>query len=186
MSLQKEKTPAFKIFHFFYEVIIPQHHLYSNDYLKEFGIPTSGDSAVDKEMANSPTYARKTIAQLAELVSEGASITLSNPEDSVQIYETIQAHLKQWNDKISRSPVDIKPPLEDLRLLDELAGLVFQVARRYMKESVPEGYFEKLSRRNSLGMNKKRKTQEVSNNPMEHKSLSESINKAAFSKIDRW
>lgn len=130
----EEHTAAFRIFHYYYKCWLPQHHLYDRSFMETFGLPTSGNREVDRELANSETLCQLTMAEMAEHLSNGANLTLETPKDSVVIYRTLREHLMDWKgnaeDPIKRSEV----PVDDLRKLDDLAGQVYQVARGYMEQ----------------------------------------------------
>lgn len=144
-----KKTPAYKIFHYLYRVYIPQHHLYTREYIEQFGIPSSGDSGVDRELANSKVLTRQTIAQMAELYNDGATMSLEDPSKSVEIYEVLKEHLRNWEAKVRNNVFEIDIPMDDLRKLDELAGEIFKVAKGYMKSNPTDSkLFSSLSRLN--------------------------------------
>lgn len=130
-----EHTAAYKVFKFYIDVQIPQHHLYNQDYIKEFGVPTTGDHKVDSALSKSMVNARMTIAQLAELLAEGSPIVLVDPEKSVFIYETIVEHLNNWRSKLESGFVGNNVPMEDLNKLDQLANEVYPLAKGFMDKT---------------------------------------------------
>lgn len=188
----QEQTAAFKLFNYLYRVYIPQHHMYSNEYLKQFGIPTSGDSALDKAQANEMTLTQQTIAGMAELHADGAAIALEDPSKSVEIYEILRNHLNDWSRAVHEAFHDINPPIEDLRKLDDLATEVYKIAKGYMKTD--ELNSSLVSGISSLGGLRRRRRRDIRQNvevsgegqAKEHTPISDTIAKESFAQRKRW
>lgn len=139
-------SPAYKIFHYNFEVTIPTIYLYSPEYLKTFGLSSSGDKRVDEGQVMAPTRAHLTIAAMAEYHDEGASIGLINPEDSARIYTYISQHLRDWKDSVSRDINRRNAPTEDLRKLENFAKEVYKSARHFIQEEpTNSSLFNKLN-----------------------------------------
>lgn len=124
-----EYSPAFKIFHFWWYIIVPQSAMYNvNDY-EYFGIPTTGQRDWDLALANEKHQRAVTIAEMAQLVTDGVPLTLNDPNDAAKIYKLIGEHLTDWRDALVSRLKPPKPPLEGLYELNKLAGLLMPVAR---------------------------------------------------------
>jgi len=186
---QSKHSAAHRIFHYLYKCYIPQHHLYSRDYLDTFGIPTTGDREVDKQLANSPTLCQLSIADMAEHFANGANMSLENPRVSVEIYETVREHLVNWQ-RIVQDPLDTtEPPLDDLRKLDEFAGEVYKIARGYMeKDQTKHGIFKGISALESRRAMSRKETADDTGPkmPVEHTPISDTIAKVSFQHTNRW
>ena len=65
MSENPEHSAAYKIFHYPFECTIPSFYLYSAEYVKVFGMPSSGDAKVDEHQLRSPVRCRLTVAAMA-------------------------------------------------------------------------------------------------------------------------
>lgn len=137
----KDQSPAYKIFHYRFFCKVAQMHMYSNKYLSQFGFIDSGDPAVNRAMAHSLIDIQLTAATMAELHQEGVDITLTQPEDSVRIYQMIYDHLMDWQVRIRENVFITQAPMDDLRKLDALAGEIYKVARYYWKEKPYHGSF---------------------------------------------
>lgn len=184
--MEDRNTPIWKIFHNYYEITMPQHHLYSQEYIETFGIPTSGDVNVDREMGNSPINARRTIAQIADLLSEGADITINKPDLSSEIYQCIRDYLREWQVRVNSSPVAIDVPLEDLQKLEFLAESLLPM----VKET--QVFVEKVSAFDAIGgigFNKPTiQLTDTKKNSQDngYQSITQAISKEAFRKQKNW
>lgn len=181
----KKYPAAYRVFHFYYKCYIPQHFLYSQDFIDTFGLPTSEDRAVDRELAYSPVLSRLTISEMALHLDQGAVITLYEPNRSVTIYQTIREHLQDWELKVQSGMTNREPPLEDLRMLDALATELYKVARGYLeKEGDHTSIGALFNNRKKQGITRhsqeevKRRRQEAL--PEKHTSITDKIAKIGF------
>ena len=124
-------SAAYLIFHHFYECLIPQFHLFSEEEIKMFGIPATGDPIIDKGNANRLSSARLTISQMAEIYSQGSSIVLQKPEESLEICEIIFQHLTDWMNHSQKGLGGLNPPIEELKQLEHLARDLESKAMHY-------------------------------------------------------
>lgn len=182
-------TPAYKIFNYYWECIIPQHHLYSKDYIKTFGVPTSGNKEMDRVFANSNCNARLTIAEMAIVFDNGANITLKHQEQSADIYQIIIDHLVSWRKQVTDSQGRIDVPLDDLEKLDRLAAEVFKIAKYYKKDNFEASNFlRKIQKiKNAVPVTRDERNKEEERKAIHesvHKPISDSIAKETFS--SRW
>jgi len=188
---ETKHSAAYRIFHYYYKCWMPQHHLYDRAFMDTFGIPTTGDREVDRELAGSETLCQLNIADMAEHLSNGANLTLETPKDSVAIYQTVREHLMDWK-RIVEDPINTsEPPVDDLRKLDELAGEIYKVAKGYMeKDDGGSRLFRHLnameSRRGISRHAPQSEEKKESRMPSEHKPVSDFIAKTAFTKTHRW
>ena len=185
---KKEHTAAYRIFHYYYKAYIPQHALYSQDFLETFGVPVSGDRQVDRELANTKTLAQLTIAEMAEKLDEGVPVTLEDPKKSVEIYKTLREHLNNWFTTVSNPVGSNAPPVEDLRRLDNLAGEVYKIARHYMKEAPSDSsLFRRLDQLGSnRAVSRHAEPKEERQLPEEHQPIHDAIVKEHFGGGRRW
>lgn len=187
----KNHTPAFKATKYYFTAFMEQHRLFSAEYVRAFGIPTSGNREVDRELASSPTLCHLTIWDMAHHLHEGANITLEFPEKSVEIYEIITALLEDWR-QISQNPVNSREiPMDELRKLDKLAQEVYQIARGYMtKAPVASRLFDSiasLERRRGISRNGPKSEDQIRRDvPHEHTPVSDTISKNLFQTTRQW
>lgn len=126
-----EHTPAYKITHYKFSFHIPALHFYSSQYQEEFGVLSTGDKEMDRALMSTPVGSRDTILNMARKYDENVDITLDDPKDAVRIYEIIQAHLSSWNEAARTEHNLSNIPMDDLRILDEFAKSIYEIARRY-------------------------------------------------------
>lgn len=137
----KRQSPAYKIFHHMFDVYVPYAYHFTENYTRVLGVPVSEDEEYNKRLPSQMVGGRYTVAQLAELLDEGAQIRLHNPEDSLVIYEMIYQHLEVWSNKIrSRDPLDIAVvPDRDLLTLSRLGDELYRHAKRFVRAPMRSG-----------------------------------------------
>lgn len=191
MSTPQDKhTPAFKATRYTYEVYIPQFFLMKEPEGSPFGTPTSGNSEVDRNLAQSRTLARLTIIDMARYLAQGARITLEDQTKSVEIYKIVTDLLEEWR-ALSSSPVyTAEVPVEELRWLDGLAREVFMIARHYMKEDAGQGRvfraISALESKRRFSRKDDKKAEATDAGKVEHQPVSEAIEKNVLNKTRAW
>lgn len=142
-DLPREQQPAwFKIFYYTFNVKIEQAHLYSEEEISTYGVPSSGDPSVDREMALERMWVPAVLAQVVEWHRQGLRLEFHSTQDMVEIYDIIQQHLADWREELS-SDWPRQPNLEDLQALEALAHDVYKRVRgeigiREAKEDVTQ------------------------------------------------
>lgn len=183
---KEDYTAAYRIFHFYFKCYIPQHFLYTQDFVDVFGLPTSENAEVDRELALTPVLSRLTISQMAECLDQGAVITLYEPDKSVEIYETVTEHLNDWRQRTEASLINKDAPLEDLRKLDALATELYKVARGYIEKKGNVNRLSNFAKRSSANKvvarhNEEEKRRQRSERlPEKHTSITDKIAKIGF------
>jgi len=115
---------------------VPYLKSMSTDYIRHFGIPTSGDPIYDKQTANELVTRMLTIVQMVEFYKQGTSIYVVNPKDTKDIYMRITDHLNFWKQQLENGWHMRDAPIEDLMLMDKFANAVFNHARQFTTEIV--------------------------------------------------
>lgn len=146
MSEEEEPTVAFQLFHSHWNCLIPEMYLYDQKYLEQVGTVSSGDRAIDRQMAHNRREVRLTPAAMAIYFDEGAPIKMVNPIDAIPIYRLILEHLETWKHIINTEVNIGNPPIEDLKKFDNLAAALFPLANQF-NEFRPHqrGIFEHLN-----------------------------------------
>jgi hypothetical protein len=134
--MSEAHSPAYVIFHYKFNYSIPAIHFYSQEYLDTVGIVSTGDKAVDKEIMKNYIATRGTIMDIAKRFAEDVPVKLENARDSLQMYEAVRDHLVAWKQELAMGSNVGDAPVEDLRILDEFATSIFEIARRYKPELV--------------------------------------------------
>lgn len=128
-DLPAEKQPAwFKIFYYTFNVNIQQAHLYSEREISEYGVPSSGDAATDREMAQERMWCPSTLDQIIEWHRQGLRLQFASTEDMVTIYEILQRHLLDWQEELT-SDWPRAPNLDDLKVIEKFAEHLYKSVR---------------------------------------------------------
>lgn len=147
----EEHSAAYKIFHYKYNFSIPGIHFYSQEYLDTVGMVSTGNKADDKELMKRPINTRGTVMEIAQHFADDHPVTLENGRDAVAMYESVRDHLANWKKALAMESNLPDAPIDQLRILDEFATSIFEIARRYKPAMI-----EKVSistRLRSLGGN---------------------------------
>lgn len=133
-----------------YQCRVPYIQTKSLEELEEYGLPTSGDRHHDHAMMWEPILKSIPIHQMADLWKNGANISLVKASDAPLIFEAISAHLHAWKDHLLHSYHPVKPPYDDLLVLDGFANVVYQHARPAYDRNFIEKHF-KISSNTAIG-----------------------------------
>ena len=125
---EDKRDTAWYIFNKLYHCKLRLIDTMSVDYIKEFGMMSSGDSDLDRESANTLIDRMLTIAQMAEFFNKGVTIRVLKDADCVSIYNAITDHLIAWKEQMNRIFNPSSAPIDDLKLLDKFAESVYKRA----------------------------------------------------------
>lgn len=124
-----EHTPAFLIFNRLYDARVPQMFTETIQAMQTRQVRGNEHGTAGVMAAGELAFARLSIVTMTELMLEGATITLVNPGDAKEIYETVRDHLRNWLTHVDVSLNTRAVPAEDLRNLDMFAGVIYPYAR---------------------------------------------------------
>lgn len=127
----EKQSPAFKLFHWYFQCLVPANATYDVNDIEYFGIPTTGDRDWDLALSTANTDRAFTAADMAVAVSAGSPLSLSDPTDAVKLYLIIFEHLCDWRDHLRNTLMTRDIPLEGLNEFNQLARLMLSIARRY-------------------------------------------------------
>lgn len=146
ISDEERASVAYRLFHQYYMISVPEIYCQSAAVIRETGTYTTGDKKLDKAAANHLRQRYCTVAGMCAFFDEGAPITLHRPEDAVQIYQMLMEHLANWNWIIHNFFDCDPPPAEDFILMDDFAKTIHPVAVMYGVGQEKESSFEKKFR----------------------------------------
>jgi hypothetical protein len=112
-----------------YKVRIPVKFTYSVEYLKEYGLPSSGNKDIDKEQFNQRMTTFMSIDKMVEYYKQGCPIYIVDKDDTKKIYDAISKHLNAWKQQIDYGLNVGSAPFEDLITLDQFANVVYEHAK---------------------------------------------------------
>lgn len=116
------------IFNRRYMCMVNQLDTTSKEYLQLFGVHTTGDKGIDKEMANQWITTYKTIAEMAELFKDSKAVKVPKMSDCEAIYKSVEYHLSRWATTAKTSIHTGSMPIDDLLLLDQFATAIYPYA----------------------------------------------------------
>ncbi len=94
MSFQSEFAP--RIWNDLYGVHIPDFVTQNTDYIRKFGVRSSGDKNVDAMMASNTTYVRIPIIKILEYFDNGVEVQIPSRDDMLTIHKNIEKYLDEW------------------------------------------------------------------------------------------
>ena len=181
-----QHTPTYKVFYYPFICKIKAIHLYTDEQLECRGTVSTGNREYDQAMLNEVIRVSCTINQICEYYSQGVSVILENPKDSVRIYEIINEFLTGYKEALNNSLNFQVDDLEFIRGLDLLAADIYVMAKRYIKEEIQNiNVLTRLANfgaRGGLGNRAKINTTVQE----EHRKVSDDISEQALSEGRRW
>jgi hypothetical protein len=115
-----DDSNSYKIFHRMFLVNVAQIALINPEYLKTFGLASTGDRNLDRQVLNDMTSTYLSINAILEIRRKGYHVQVVGEFDIM--YEIIVGHIHDWLD-ILAEPILYKkpPPLDDIQDLEILA-----------------------------------------------------------------
>ena len=120
---------------------IPNLGSMSPEYIRHFGMPTSGDAGVDNEMKNQLITTYLSIAAMATHFKNGVNVYIPRQADIRLMYDYITDHLTAWKNSLSRGLNRGDAPIEDLILLDQFANNIYEYAKWQFTEETANSLF---------------------------------------------
>lgn len=114
---------------------IRQIDLLSENYIREFGMPTVLDPGIDQEMANQLVDVYIPVVKMIDYYSKGVTVRIVNPEDIKLIYHHLQTHLELWQHRLKTSFNISDAPIEDLMAMNEFANTLYPWVKEYYKNN---------------------------------------------------
>lgn len=114
---------------------IPDLQSRSIEHIKFFGVPSTGDPNIDKDLSQQWITTYITIDDMVEYYKKGVPVKVVNQPDVKKIYDYISAHLNAWKNQISFGLNIGDAPIEDLVDMDRFANIVYEHAKYHFQES---------------------------------------------------
>lgn len=112
-------TVAWQLFNTPFLCEIPEHFFHTVDMIKVYGVRSSGDKTLDRELMMAWRASYMTIVQMAVYFNEGAPVKLKQITDAPRISDLIERHLTNWLTVVTETYLCSNVPLEDLMVLDQ-------------------------------------------------------------------
>lgn len=113
----------------------------STDYIRHFGMPSSGIEEYDRQTANELVVRMLTINDMVEYFKNAVTIRVVNRADTKTIYEYISNHLQAWRRELENGFHTRGAPLEELQTLDRFANVVYEHAQWHFDKPFIESLF---------------------------------------------
>lgn len=132
---------AYPIWHDLFSVRVTYQDTFSIEEIKRAGLPSEGDAQFDKIAHMDYLDTMFTISTMVEYVKVGKSLVLKTPQDSLIIFNLLDAYLKCWKTEIEDSINLHRPPVEDLINMCRLAEKCHHLAVQFMPKKVNKPIF---------------------------------------------
>lgn len=182
-------TPAYKLFHYYIECMIPAAYAYQSRYEVE-GVPVYERADMEDDAAREMVPRQHTTVELIEYFKRGASIIIRNPNDAVMIYGWLRDHLTHLRSRVQFTVNIGNIPLQDLQDMDDFATMIYRIARQYeevderqgrMNRKLDDMFKNRRMRRKRVDDETPANQQELEERPMkEHRSITGDISKSAI------
>jgi len=176
-----KQTCAWRLFHVAHACMVPQVFTMNQQIMENWGVPTTGNEKLDREMRSEWVSVNLTAVQMVEFMDRGSPIMFHDHEVATRVYLDLLGHLRAWNHIFDVNLNLRKAPLADLAKFDELCAMIFPYANpRLMKNEDDAGYGAFLARRGrralgSIAMAQRARTLEPGEAPMQYESFSNRI-----------
>ena len=117
----EQKPTSYYIWEPLFRCRVPQLQTTSKEYLRHFGMPTTGNDAYDKDLANQLIDTAIPIAKMVEYFTKGIPVYIVKQADVKTIYEYIENHLLAWKRQLEQGVNIGGAPVDDLIAMDAFA-----------------------------------------------------------------
>lgn len=185
-----QQTCAWRLFNVPHPCLVPQLFTMNQQIMENWGVPTTGDERLDRDMRNEWVSVQLTAVQMVELMDRGAPIMFQDHDVATKVYLDLLGHLRAWNHIFDVNLNLRRAPIADLAKFDELAAMIFPYANpRLMVHEDDAGYGAFLARRHRRALGSVAMAQRVraieaqGEAPMQYESLSARITERLAKRI---
>ena len=126
--------------------------IYSDSELEQFGVWSTGDKRLDRDLQMELIDVYINIDKMVEYHRRGVTIYFPNEKDLVTILTYIEEHLLAWIEHTETALHRKKMPVEDLVLLDDLASVIFEEIRHLYVNKKHTSSFDRYIEKFLAGM----------------------------------
>lgn len=154
IKIDYSKNSNYYIFEYLFFCKIPNLNSMSVEYIRHFGMTTTGNKDIDAVVNNQLITVMIPISAMVEYYRQGIAVYITEQDDILTIYNFISHHLNQWKEKISRSINSGTAPVDDLIAMDEFANSVYENAKyQFTREIATSLFTRQLSATAQLNKN---------------------------------
>ena len=120
---------ADRIWEDLYNALIPDFVTMNRDYIRRFGVPSSGNKEIDKMMSSNVTFVKIPIIKILEYFENGIDVQIPSRADMIAIHKNIELYLDEWRKHLVYDINLDRGRHKDLLLsLEKLSKLIFDKA----------------------------------------------------------
>lgn len=138
--MSQDRSPAYMLFHHYFRVMIPAPFA-ETTVSRAMGNIHYSNRAEEAAAAEEMIHRQHTTIQIINLMQAGARVIISNPEDSVKMYDWINQHVQSLATAASSTLNPDRLPLADLKVLDDFAKSIHTIARNFAREEIRHSDF---------------------------------------------
>lgn len=112
-----------------YEVTIPSIFTYSQEELEIYGLPMTvvNNETLQRDFTTSYSHVCLPLKRIIEIFNMGASIKLRNPDDLVEIYNSLEKYLNDTHDMLNNTIHKPKFQEDELQDIDRFLSSMFEL-----------------------------------------------------------
>lgn len=120
---------AERIWEDLYNAYVPDFVTMNRDYIRKFGVPSSGNKDIDKMMSTNLTFVKIPIIKILEHYDNGVVVEIPSRPDMIAIHKAIESYLDEWRAHLTYDLNAEKDQHKTLILnLEKLSKLIFDKA----------------------------------------------------------
>lgn len=139
--MDETKPTSYYIWEPLFRCKVPQLQTTSKAYLKHYGMPTTGNDAYDKDLANQLIDTAIPIVKMVEYFSKGIPIYIVKSADIKTIYQHIENHLLAWKRQLDHGLNIGGAPVDDLIAMDAFANKIYDHAKFHFTREIADSIF---------------------------------------------
>lgn len=117
---------ADRIWEDLYDAMVPDFVTMDREFIRKFGVPSSGNKDVDKMMSSNTTFVKIPIIRILEYFENGIDLQIPARKDMIAIHKAIENYLDEWRDHIRYDiNLDKSKHKELLLSLERLSKLIY-------------------------------------------------------------
>ena len=109
-----------------YNALVPDFVTINRDYIRKFGVPSSGNKQIDKMMSSNVTFVKIPIIKMLEYFENGIDVQIPSRVDMLSIHKSIENYLSEWRQHLKYDINLDRGKHKDLLLgLERLSMLIY-------------------------------------------------------------
>lgn len=127
--MEENRDTTYYIWEILFRCRVPQLQTTSAEYIRHFGVPSTGIPEYDKSLANQLIDTAISIVKMVEYFKKGIPVYIVQQKDVKTIYEYIENHIHAWKNNIQKGVHIGNAPIDDLIAMDQFANKIYEHAK---------------------------------------------------------